>query len=61
MLVFKNIQTALQYESEYFVISDNEVHAFDDLNAASEDVKHAHRLDIDVELLDRDTAEKKYS
>lgn len=64
----KNIQTALtETEDLFFVITENEVHSFmtkEEAKIDLEDAKTAYeRMNIKdgfVELIDRETAEKKY-
>lgn len=59
--VFKDIQSALiASKYDYFVISDNEVHAFQNLEQAEADQLRAKYFGIETELINRKGASNKY-
>ena len=62
MRTFTNIQEAVKSEEfQYHVISNNEIHSFNDLIEAQEDEEMAQAQNIEVELIDQDDAIVKFS
>lgn len=61
MTTYSNIQKALKdIENQFFVISDNEVHAFETETEAAEDMLFAQRQDIKVTMYTREQAENQF-